>query len=799
MKRHEQTTGVRKWSGDDLLELQGEALTVLDGFFAQYGDVVVNGCAVSGGTIASGLVNIGGKVMPFAGATGITTYPIYLVSSVSTEQREYVDGAVKDIAKVYTATTTQTKPTSDYLEIPSDGSFTKFFDKVDSTWLTDLKTRLTAVEAYDTTVAAALATLSASKEDHLERIVDLEEFAEDAAETLEDIDMDLDDHEERIYQLEITQESEAPTLTSVPSASTTTYTEDGETFSFVIGQQCRVYNSTSGRYVFYQLYSLVNGVATWQIVKTDCSTTSETVNVNLFSNQGSYDESLVGVTVSVSYSGTTLTGTWSGLPLTFIVPQGASCTVSATALSSYSSPSSQSFTTVGGNEREVIMNYSCERVVVSLTSDGDASLTAQTVTIKNSSTGATIGSGTGEQVIVKVPTGTSYTISVSELAEYSTPEANTYSATLIERDLRITYEKWLSGSIVFDKSISDPENISGDINSGYIAVLLSKFRRCLCKKTAEGSVSISYLSDTNSNFYEDGTAATLTGAEGDVMVDFPAFYYKYESVDDNKFRYTFAESNIDGSYYYVERSLVGAYKGYISSSKLYSISGVASTGSVSQANFLAYAEARGTGYQIIDFQQHCVIAFMLYAKYGNRNLQAILGVGGAGYSSNNTSGTTNSIGNADTENESGTGNYVNGLGIEGVFGGIYEWVKGVSVTSIVWTITDPDGTVRTKTAGSTSGYITNIAAEDGAPFDVVPTVVGGSETTHYADYYYQSSSGSCVLARSSLSSFTNGGVACSHADFSSSSTDPYYGSRLAFRGVIEEATSVTAFKALSVL
>ncbi|MFR9545362.1 MAG: hypothetical protein SNJ29_07265 [Rikenellaceae bacterium] len=793
MRRHEQSSGVRKWSGDDLIELQSEALIVLDDFFAQYGDVVINGCEVSGGTIASGLVNIGGKVMPFAGMTGITTYPIYLVSSVSSEQREYVDSVVRDIAKIYVATTTHTKPSSDYIEIPSDGSFIKFFDKVDSTWLTDLKTRLTAVEAYDVTVAAALVTLSSSKEDHLERIVDLEEAAEDTAEAIADLDEDVEDHEERIIQLEGSQVSEVPTLTSVPSASTTTYA--GDTLTFVIGQQCRVYNSTSGRYVFYQLYSLVDGVATWQIVKTDCSTTSETVNVNLFSNQGSYDESLVGVTVSVSYSGTTLTGTWSGLPLTFIVPQGATCTVSATALSSYSSPSSQSFTTVGGNEREVIMNYSCERVVVSLTSDGDANLTAQTVTINSSSTGTAIGSGIGEQVIVKVPTGTSYTISVSDLTEYVTPNINSYTASLIERDVRIVYEKIGSSSIVFDTSISDSENISGDINSGYLAILLSKFRRCLCKKTDEGEVAIKYLSDTDSNYYEDGTSAILTGAEGDVMVDFPAFYYKHELIDDNRFRYIIAESEIDETYIYVERSLVGAYQGYILSGKLYSRSGVAPTCSVSQTNFITYAGLKGEGYQIIDYQQHCVIALMLYAKYGNRNLQDVLGFGGASIAT--TMGTTNSIGNVDTyKTASG---HVNGLGIEGVFGGCSEWVQGVTITDRIWEITELDGFVRVIPTAVTSGFITSIAAEVGEYFDLVPTAVGGSGSTYYTDYYYQVAGGPYCLSRSCDSTGTSGGVAFSLAYQSFSSTYSNYGSRLAFRGSIIESESVTAFQALPLL
>jgi len=188
---------------------------------------------------------------------------------------------------------------------------------------------------------------------------------------------------------------------------------------------------------------------------------------------------------------------------------------------------------------------------------------------------------------------------------------------------------------------------------------------------------------------------------------------------------------------------------------------------------------------------------MLYARYGNRNLQAVLGAGGAMYNSNNTTGSTNSRGIQDTVNE--TANYVNGLGIEGVFGCLLEWVKGVSINNRVWTITDPDGSTRNVNAGTTDGWITNVAAEAGPYFDMVPTAVGGSETTHYADYYYQTSGNSLVLARSDNSSRSSGGVACACADSAASYSYTYYGSRLAFRGVIREAASVSAFKALSVL
>ena len=137
---------------------------------------------------------------------------------------------------------------------------------------------------------------------------------------------------------------------------------------------------------------------------------------------------------------------------------------------------------------------------------------------------------------------------------------------------------------------------------------------------------------------------------------------------------------------------------------------------------------------------------MLYAKYKTRNLQGVLGPGGAGSSPATTTGSSNATGGADTKNESSK--YVCGLGLEGVFGGICEWVEGVEINNRVWKITDPDGSTRNVNAETFSGWIINIAAENGPFFDVVPTQVGGSDSTHYSDYYSRTSDSSLVLGKS---------------------------------------------------
>ena len=596
--------------------------------------------------------------------------------------------------------------------------------------------------------------------------------------------------------------AETPTLEATPTETTLTYTpEDSEEpRPFAIGQQCRVYEEDEADWVFYQLYDITEeNKADWRVAGSGgASAFQEKAIITLSSNQGAGDTALIGKKVTVSYADQSQELVWNGEALEVKLPMSVEYMVTPEAADGYASPEAQTYTAVGGNEREINLVYSCEKVTINVSTDDDADCSDRTVTVKKTSGDDVIGSGKGAQVVIKVPSGTGYTVSVDAFAGYLKPVDQSFTANSASRSVSFEYEKIVDASIVFDKSKSDPENITGDINSGVIATILSKFRRCLCKKTAEGKVAIAYLKNDNSNQYEDGTTAKLDGTEGDVMVDFPEFYYKWESVDSNKFRYRFAEYNVDGTFKHVPRSLVGAYKAYMTGNKLYSRSGVHPTVSKSSNDFDGYASARGQGYQRIDFQQHCVIAFMLYAKYGNRNLQAVLGAGGAvSGSSATTTGTSNSTGNADTQNE--TSKYACGLGLEGVFGGIYEWVKGVEINNRVWTITDPEGGTRQVNAGTEDGWITHVAAENGPFFDMVPTQVGGSETTHYSDYYWQTSGGPLVLARSYGDSYAYGGVAYAYAHHGASDTYSSYGSRLAFRGVIEKAQSVSAFKALQVL
>ena len=63
----------------------------------------------------------------------------------------------------------------------------------------------------------------------------------------------------------LSRDAYTPTLDEAPTSATTTYTDtDGSTNTFAIGQCCRVWDADEEDYIFYRLYDMADGVATWR-------------------------------------------------------------------------------------------------------------------------------------------------------------------------------------------------------------------------------------------------------------------------------------------------------------------------------------------------------------------------------------------------------------------------------------------------------------------------------------------------------------------------------------------------------
>lgn len=274
-----------------------------------------------------------------------------------------------------------------------------------------------------------------------------------------------------------------------------------------------------------------------------------------------------------------------------------------------------------------------------------------------------------------------------------------------------------------------------------------------------------------------------------------------------------------------EPCLVAVFEACTIGSKLYSAAtGNASVGSLTQSDFIYYAKQRGL--QLIDWEMHKDIANLFFAFYGRRDSQDQCGYGQSTEQRN--IGTTALLGMQDTisynsdggahqtsnawyvrPNEDGKNVYsliynTNCMGYENLYGDKYEWLSGVSLPNTntqeqyKLLIEMPDGSTRKVKSGTVSGYCTGMYHQK--YMDIVGVhSQKGSSTTYYCDEFNVSNAANRVVCRSYNNSNALGGVSFAYCGYDSSSTYSSIGSRLAFRGEIEEAESVTAFKAIKAI
>ena len=264
------------------------------------------------------------------------------------------------------------------------------------------------------------------------------------------------------------------------------------------------------------------------------------------------------------------------------------------------------------------------------------------------------------------------------------------------------------------------------------------------------------------------------------------------------------------------------------------ITGGSTTASMTWTDFHYYSVQRGM--QQIDALMHFRIANLAYAKYGRRNMQEQCGAGS--HTNMRTTGGTMSRGMQDTigyegakainpnvtnslvdenrvhqyawyvdKDEYGAAkvtqvNNICCLGYEDIYGHKYDMMDGVDLPNTSgnegkWRIWMPDGsTIMIKGTTNSGNWITAVA--HGKLMAVVPVgSMNGSSSTYYSDMYWISTSTGRVVYRGCYNADVNGGVSVANAYNDASYAYTSVGSRLAFRGKLVRAQSVTAYKALS--
>ena len=412
-----------------------------------------------------------------------------------------------------------------------------------------------------------------------------------------------------------------------------------------------------------------------------------------------------------------------------------------------------------------------------------------------------------------------------------------YNALNGESYLFGTYNAvWYCNQIVTNNNLEDTlaywyennENASSTTcatggNRNVIESLRSKFKRCIAKPYGDDAALISYLNETDSSKWPDGTGATYeTVRKESLMVHFPKYYHKTIEISPGIWRTYISEQQIDNDYIEEPELLLGVFEGIISDENggaLTSTGSSISTASKTIAQFVAAAKVNGSMYGIGDYRSHATIARMFCAYYKTTNIStsnsAIPCSGGTKRYDYGWTGGTKALGNRDgkaaVNNDAGYYS-TNFLGLEDCYYSKWEFVQGINILKGKYVVYDggsfPDKDVaELEAAGATNirvvGYEPDPAATaayngwikavaQGKYGDVVPTAHGGSETTYYSDYSWFNPTGNRIFLRSGRSATgSQCGVFVAAAGDASSLSWPTVGARLAFYGKIVVVDSDT--------
>lgn len=553
-----------------------------------------------------------------------------------------------------------------------------------------------------------------------------------------------------------------------------------------------------------------------RIITLTYNTTIVTINVT------SNHPELLSNKVDVKLSGY-VTKTLSGnRTYTVKIPTGAQYTIEGTEVSIFSSPNFRKWvtpdsitSTANGAAEEKTLMYRGAKLKIKLAKDisGLADVYVYSNTVPKESSYTLVTRDTDENTFV-LPTTETWTIEPRSVAGYITPEIQTIQISSLDDVKEVTLdweqinEETHAMWVQFNKSASTTTLERGG-NLDVITSLTSKFKRCLALPQNDGSAAIAYLGSTNSNKWEDGSTVEPTGAYHYVyyMVHFPKYYYRMDNSGAavNKYKLYISEKKINENYKEERECLIGVFEAYNTDGKLTSRPNTTSTGNQTIETFFNQAQTNGSNWGLIDYRAHKTIANLFCAKYGNTNIStdnSSIPCSGGTRSWDSSTGATVSLGNRDGKFSKSS----NFLGLEDCYYGKYEFVQGINIINRQWIVYDGGLKVNTDISGLTSAGYTNVrqivgptesnttasssngwivGIAHGEYADIMPSnTTGGSDTTYYADYYYQNAGHGILLRSGASGGGSYCGVFCSIAYIDSSYSASHVGSRLGFYGNI---------------
>lgn len=422
------------------------------------------------------------------------------------------------------------------------------------------------------------------------------------------------------------------------------------------------------------------------------------------------------------------------------------------------------------------------------------------------SVGATYQSESTPVTIAKIPTG-NYKINVvkGDYKGWATLSASpgTQNLTITIRDNEVYGFRIAVNTADPSARVTYPETIHGQKNlaygftpaSGTGADCMNSWDGCPLIsgiKRQKGNSSSGWTDISNTAAWEAGSGTT------DVMTYVPTWYMKMTN-DGTNIDCAFSKYKIDDTWLDYAGSIgsnrighfrVGCFAGYVSSSNLYSRGSVKPSVDRSLTNFIDYAKARGTGYDIMTWYQWVYLTALAVLLYKSTNLQIAMTYGYIGGSVVQTESSltwSNAYGMAGSYS---TTEQMSFFWIQNLWGNIYQYVGGAKTDSNCRlmtctgysSVTDSDFDKTSLTAalssGSINGYLSKVSGTTDTGF--FPLEASGSNTTYFADYGIVLKSNFPNVG-GSYTGKINAGPFRVYFDSTADSTRSEIGSRLSYR------------------
>ena len=194
--------------------------------------------------------------------------------------------------------------------------------------------------------------------------------------------------------------------------------------------------------------------------------------------------------------------------------------------------------------------------------------------------------------------------------------------------------------------IASTDKTNGDQNIYSVLPVHSLLKGCLLND--DGTVNY-YLDSEDWTKKEDGTASNLDGTDGQVMIEWPDFYYKYESISATVWQIKISLIEWTG-FTRVYKHYVSAYQAAMnrSTNKLASVVNTTTTyrggdnsaaadgtdatrigmcvTNITRTNARTYARARGTGWNLYSYNDHKWMFWFFAIEFATLHTQKTLAI-----------------------------------------------------------------------------------------------------------------------------------------------------------------------------